>query len=59
MIQMAKLTTRKQLGDSIDMLLFEELTALSKESRIPRSRLLDEAIELLLIKHNRELPIEE
>ena len=56
---MAKLTTRKQLGDSIDMLLFEELTALSKESRIPRSRLLDEAIELLLIKHNRELPIEE
>lgn len=36
--------------------LFDQLT---KKTRIPKSRLLDEAIEDLLKKHNIELPTED
>jgi predicted transcriptional regulator len=36
--------------------LFDQL---AKKTRIPKSRLLDEAIEDLLVKHNIELPTED
>ncbi|HAJ4038282.1 MULTISPECIES: ribbon-helix-helix domain-containing protein [Bacillaceae] len=47
------LTTRKTLSNAIDKELHENLDKLAKETRIPKSKLLDEAIELLLIKHGK------
>ena len=45
---------RKHVTNSVDIKLADELDLLSKRTRINKSRLLDEAIELLLIKHNKE-----
>lgn len=47
------LKTRRNLSNAIDIKLWNELHILSKESRVPKSRLLDEAVELLLKKHGR------
>lgn len=44
------LLTRTRLGTSIDNTLAEQLKYLSKNTRIPVSRLMDEAIEDLLNK---------
>ena len=46
------LKTRVQICSSIDKKLIKELSKLSQNTRISKSKLLDEAIELLLQKHN-------
>ena len=45
-----QLKNRVPLGSAVDKKLVEKLKELSKESKIPISRLLDEAIEDLLKK---------
>ncbi len=47
------LRTRKTLSNAIDKELHEKLDQLSKETRIPKSKLLDEAIEMLLEKYGK------
>lgn len=47
------LVNRKSISNAIDKDLFEKLDELAKETRINKSRLLDEAIELLLKKYNK------
>ena len=49
-----QLKNRIRISSSIDIKLNYELKALSEKSRIPVSKLLDEAIELLLEKHSKE-----
>lgn len=44
---------RKQWSTSTDTDLYETLKNLSEETRVPTSRLLDEAIEDLLVKHKK------
>lgn len=44
------LKNRTQICSSIDNELNERLSALSKETKVPKSKLLDEAIEILLKK---------
>lgn len=44
------LVNRIRISNSIDKKLFEELKKLSEETKVPMSRLLDEAIEDLLNK---------
>jgi metal-responsive CopG/Arc/MetJ family transcriptional regulator len=46
--------TRKALGSTIDADLYDELDRLTRDTRIPKSKLLDEAIELLLKHYGRE-----
>lgn len=48
------LKTRVRIGSAIDKQLYEKLKLLSKETRIPISRLLDEAIECLISKHSKK-----
>ena len=48
------MTNRKHWSTSTDIVLYEKLRKLSLETRIPVSRLLDEAIEDLLLKHKAE-----
>ncbi len=48
------LKNRTKIGSAIDKDLYTKLQELSKETRIPLSRLLDEAIECLLSKHNQK-----
>lgn len=52
-----ELKNRKQLATTVDKKLLEGLDRLHKETRIPKSKLVDEAIEDLLKKHG--IPIEE
>lgn len=47
-----QLKNRIRISSSIDINLNDKLKALSEETKIPISKLLDEAIELLLEKHN-------
>ena len=44
--------SRKQYTMTVDIKLFDTLNKLSKETRIPKSKLVDEALELLFEKHN-------
>lgn len=44
---------RTRFTSSLDNKLVQPFNELSKESRIPKSRLLDEAIDDLLKKHER------
>ncbi|MGE0981350.1 ribbon-helix-helix domain-containing protein [Bacillus cereus] len=44
------LKTRKALSNAVRMDLYEQLKKLSDETKIPMSKLLDEAIEDLIIK---------
>lgn len=46
--------TRQQWTTSTDKKLLNELRELSRITRIPVSRLMDEAIELLLEKHRKK-----
>lgn len=48
------LVHRVRFGSSLDKKLDEELRKLSEKTRIPISKLLDEAIEDLLKKHSAE-----
>lgn len=48
------LKTRTPFSNAVDTKLYEELKAYSKKTKIPLSKLLDEAIELLLNKVNLE-----
>lgn len=45
------LKNRTRIGSAIDTELYNKLKDLSKQTRIPISKLLDEALELLLKKH--------
>ena len=45
---------RIRVGSSVDPELWKNLQLLSKETRIPVSRLLDEAIADLLVKHGKK-----
>lgn len=45
---------RIRVGSSVDPELWKKLQLLSKKTRIPVSRLLDEAIEDLLVKHGEK-----
>lgn len=45
---------RMQVGTSLDKKLYAKLRQLSKDTRIPQSKLFDEALELLFEKHNKE-----
>lgn len=47
------LKTRKPLSNAVDIELYIKLDDLSKETRIPKSKLLDEAIKDLLDKYNK------
>lgn len=47
------LSTRERWGTSVDKELLSEFKHLQKKTRIPMSRLLDEAIEDLLKKYNQ------
>ena len=57
---MAKRQTinRAQTSTSLDKYLLETLNELSKETRIPKSLLFDEALELLFEKHNKKIVTE-
>lgn len=46
------LTTRTPLSNAVDTKLYDKLKELSEKTRIPMSKLLDEALELLFEKHN-------
>lgn len=48
------LKNRIRIGSAIDKTLFENLKELSEQTRIPISKLLDEAIEDLLKKHKEK-----
>lgn len=48
---MSDLKNRVRTSDSVDKKLYEELKNISKKTKIPRSKLIDEAIELLLTKY--------
>lgn len=45
------LKTRTPISNAVDTKLYEQLKKLSEMTRIPMSRLLDEAIEDLIKKH--------
>lgn len=47
--------SRVKQGLTIDKDLFNTLNKLSEESRIPKSKLVDEALELLFKQHNIEV----
>lgn len=51
---MSDLVNRKKLGNAVDIRLAEGLKELSNETKIPCSRLLDEAIQLLLERYNKK-----
>lgn len=46
---------RKQYTMTVDTKLFDTLNELSKQTRIPKSKLVDEALELLFKKHQIEI----
>lgn len=46
------LKNRTRIGSAIDKELYNKLQLLSRETKIPISKLLDEAIELLLKKRS-------
>jgi predicted DNA-binding protein len=49
----ARLKTRKQVSTTVNISLWEELQALSKNTRVPVSKYLDEAIMDLLKKYQQ------
>ncbi len=50
------LKNRHAFSNAIDNALFEAFERLHRETRIPKSKLLDEAVELLLQKYGLPLP---
>lgn len=53
---MSDLKTRTRIGNTLDTHLLEKLKELSNVTRIPMSRLLDEAVKDLIEKHNTITP---
>lgn len=53
---MSDLKTRTRIGNTLDTNLLEKLKELSNITRIPMSRLLDEAVADLIKKHNTITP---
>lgn len=51
---MAELRNRERFGVAIDKELLEGLRKLSEDTRIPASKLIDEAIEDLLKKYKKK-----
>lgn len=51
---MGELTTRKRVGIVVDKEIWERFGALSEETRIPKSRLADEAFGDLLKKYEKK-----
>lgn len=51
-IKMSQYRTREQWSTAVDKELLAKLRQLSADTRIPTSRLTDEAIEDLLVKYN-------
>lgn len=51
---MGRLSMRQRITLSVEYDLNEKLKKLSELTRIPASRLFDEAVEDLLVKHNYE-----
>jgi Ribbon-helix-helix domain len=49
---MSDLKTRTRIGNTLNTHLLEQLRKLSTNTRIPMSRLLDEAVGDLIQKHN-------
>lgn len=49
---MGEYKNREQWSTATDKILLAKFRKLSKDTRIPATRLLDEAIEDLLVKHN-------
>ena len=45
---------RKQIASTVDPDIWEKFRQFSVKSRIPASRLLDEAVEDLLLKYHKE-----
>lgn len=54
-----RLKTRVPFNTTLNKELSQELDQLAKETRIPKSKLTDEAVELLLKKHKRGVESEE
>jgi hypothetical protein len=52
---MSDLKTRTRIGNTLNSDLLKSLKELSSNTRIPMSRLLDEAVEDLIQKHNSHL----
>ncbi|WP_392486750.1 ribbon-helix-helix domain-containing protein [Haloimpatiens sp. FM7315] len=52
------LVNRHKVSFSIDKNLFKMLDDLSKETMIPKTRLVDKALELLAKEYNREIDTE-
>jgi len=50
---MSDLKNRQRYTNSIDNSLIEKLKKLSSDTKIPQSKLLDEAIELVLRKYGK------
>ena len=48
------LKNRVRFSTSMDLELSKKLEELSKQTRIPKSKLVDEAIEMLVNKYNKE-----
>nr|DAY96641.1 MAG TPA: Ribbon-helix-helix domain [Caudoviricetes sp.] len=48
------LKNRIRFSTSMDIELSKKLEELSKQTRIPKSKLVDEAIEMLVNKYNKE-----
>lgn len=53
---MSDLKTRTRIGNTLDTHLLEKLKELSIVTRIPMSRLLDEAVKDLIEKHDTITP---
>ena len=54
---MSDLKTRTRIGNTLDTRLLAKLKMLSASTRIPMSRLLDEAVGDLIQKHNTSQPL--
>ncbi|PEL13026.1 ribbon-helix-helix domain-containing protein [Bacillus sp. AFS017336] len=48
------LKNRKTISSTLDINIYEKFEKLSNETRIPKSKLLDEAIEDLIKKHTKK-----
>lgn len=46
------LKNRVKIGAAVDIQLYEKLKELSEQTRIPISKLLDESIKDLIVKHD-------
>ncbi len=53
---MSDLKTRTRIGNTLDTYLLKKLKELSNDTRIPMSRLLDEAVQDLIKKHKPTTP---